>query len=80
MYSCHKCTQEKSEHSLKNRIKLLIIDIPKHSFSRVAGFGAALVLAHLEQYHRPQDNTKLFLECVLHTVIEEPLFHHFGGS
>ena len=38
--------------------------------SRGAGFGAALVLAHLEQYHRPQDNTKLFFKFVFHTIIE----------
>ena len=37
---------------------------------RGAGFGAALVLAHLGQYHRLQDNTKLFFKFVLHTIIE----------
>ena len=38
--------------------------------SRGAGFGAALVLANLEQYHRLQNNTKLFFKFVLHTIIE----------
>ena len=50
---------------------------------RGVGFGAALVLAHLERYHRPQDNTKLFFKSVINTIIEYPLyfslFHHFGG-
>ena len=32
------------------------------TWHRGAGFGAALVLTHLEHYHDPNDNTKVFFK------------------
>ena len=44
-----------------------------------AGIGAALVLAHLEQYHRPEDSTKIFFKPLPLIIIEWPIFCHIGG-